>query len=82
MKKYIIAITLTLVSVISVTSQNQEITKKEKQVVLKLISEKLLESYIDLKLAKEISATITSNSKRYRSLTNPAEFSKRLTGNK
>ncbi len=79
MKKQIIAIVLALFSITSVTSQNKEFTIKENKVVLKLISEKLLESYIDLAVAKEISAVIRSNSKTYKSISNPTKFSKILT---
>lgn len=79
MKKYIIAIALTLVSIINATSQGKEITKKEQKVVLKLISEKLLASYIDIELAKEMSTTIKSNSKKYTSISDPKEFSNVLT---
>jgi tetratricopeptide (TPR) repeat protein len=79
MKKYIIAIALTLVSIINATSQGKEITKKEQKVVLKLISEKLLASYIDIELAKEMSARIKLNSKKYTSISEPKEFSNVLT---
>ena len=79
MKKYVLAIALAIITVINVTSQNKEITKKEKKVVLKLVSEKLMESYINLDLAKKMSSEINSNSKKYKSITNPKEFSKVLT---
>ena len=79
MKKYIITITLTLVSVINFTSQSQEIKNKEQKVVLKLISEKLLASYVDIDLAKEMSTAIKSNSKKYMSISDSKGFSKLLT---
>mgnify|MGYP000305088113 CR=1 FL=1 len=79
MKKYIIALLLAITSIISVTSQNNQITTKEKKQVLKLITEKLLASYIDLDVAREMSATIKSNSKKYRSITTSKEFSNALT---
>ncbi|WP_312025097.1 S41 family peptidase [Tenacibaculum haliotis] len=47
--------------------------------VLKLISEKLLASYINLDLAKEMSAMIISNSKKYKSISNQKEFSTVIT---
>ncbi|MDO6813782.1 S41 family peptidase [Tenacibaculum soleae] len=79
MKKYILAFVVTIVTITSTISQNNEFNKKEKKLVLKLISEKLLASYIDLDVAKKMSATIISNSKKYKSISNKKEFSTILT---
>ncbi|MDO6744921.1 hypothetical protein Q4553_10070 [Tenacibaculum soleae] len=70
MKKYILAFVVTIVTITSTISQNNEFNKKEK---------KLLASYIDLDVAKEMSATIISNSKKYKSISNKKEFSTILT---
>ncbi len=79
MKKHILLFALAILTITNVTSQNKEITKKEKKVVLKLISENLLESYINLDLAKQMSSAIKLNSKKYSSISNPIEFSEILT---
>ena len=79
MKKYILASVLTIVIITSTISQNNEFNKNEKKIVLKLISEKLLASYINLDLAKEMSAMIISNSKKYKSISNQKEFSTVIT---
>jgi TolA-binding protein len=79
MKKYVLAIVFAIITVINVTSQNKEITKKEKKVIIKLVSEKLIESYINLDLAKKMSSEIKSNSKKYKSITSSKEFSNVLT---
>ncbi len=79
MKKYILAIVFATFTVVNATSQNNEITKKEKKVVLKLVSEKLMESYINLDTAKKMAAELKSNAKKYKSITSSKEFSKVLT---
>ena len=79
MKKYILAIVFAIFTVVTTTSQNNEITKKEKKVVLKLVSEKLMESYINLDTAKKMAAELQSNAKKYKSITSSKEFSKVLT---
>ena len=79
MKKYVFAIVFAIITVVNVSSQNKEITKKEKKVVLKLISEKLITTYIDLEVAHRMVAEIKSNSRKYKSITSSTEFSKVLT---
>ena len=79
MKKYILAIVFAIFTVVTTTSQNNEITKKEKKVLLKLVSEKLMESYINLDTAKKMAAELQSNAKKYKSITSSKEFSKILT---
>ena len=79
MKKYVFAIVFAIITVVNVTSQNKEITKKEKKVILKLISEKLITTYIDLEVAHRMVAEIKSNSRKYKSITSSTEFSKVLT---
>lgn len=81
MREQIITLVLVLVSVTILTAQNKQITKKEKTEVVQSISENLLETYIDLDLAKEMTSTLKSNikSNKYKSITNPDEFSKIIT---
>ena len=81
MKKYIIVVVTALVTVINSNAQNKEISKKEKKEIIKVISNNLLETYVDLELAKKMSSKIISNrkTKKYKSITNPIQFSKVLT---
>lgn len=81
MRKQIIAIVIVFVSITSLTAQNKEMTKKDKRQIVQLISENLLETYIDLDFAKEMTSALKSNikSNRYKSITNPNEFSKIVT---
>lgn len=81
MKNQIITLVLVFVSVTSLIAQNKEISKKEKAEIIKLISQNLLETYIDLDVAKEMTLELKSNEKsnKYKSITNPDEFSKIVT---
>ena len=81
MKKQIIALVIVFVSITSLTAQNKEITKKEKREIIQLVSENLLETYIDIDIAKEMTSALKSNIKtnKYKSITNPDEFSKLVT---
>lgn len=81
MRKQIITLVLAFVSVTILTAQNKEITKKEKTEIIQSISENLLETYIDLDVARELTTTLkyNMNSNKYKSITNPDEFSKVVT---
>ncbi|MFY0602765.1 MAG: hypothetical protein JXQ93_02365 [Flavobacteriaceae bacterium] len=81
MRKQTITLTLMFLSVLSLNAQNNEITKKEKTEVVQLISDNLLETYIDLEDAKEMASILNLNikSNKYRSITDPHEFSKLVT---
>lgn len=81
MRKQIIGLVLVFVSITSLTAQNKEITKKEKTEIVKLISKNLLETYIDLDVAKEMTSALKSNikSNKYKSIINPDAFSKIVT---
>lgn len=81
MRIQIITLVLVFASITNITAQNKEITKKEKTEIVQLISENLLEAYVDLDVAKEMTSALKSNikSNKYRSITNPDEFSKIVT---
>ena len=81
MRKQIITLALMFLSVLSLKAQYKEITKKEKTEVLQLISENLLETYIDLEIAQEMTSALKSNlkSNKYKSVTNPDDFAKLVT---
>jgi hypothetical protein len=81
MKNYLIALAIVFVSITNLSAQNNDLTKKEKKEIVKLASEKLLETYIDLDVAMKMSSAIKANfkSNKYKSISNPKEFSKRLT---
>ena len=81
MKNHLIAIVIAFVSITNLSAQNTELTKKEKNEIVKLISKNLLETYIDLDIAKEMSSVIKLNvkSKKYKSVSDSKEFSKILT---
>jgi tetratricopeptide (TPR) repeat protein len=81
MRKQIITLVLAFISVTILTAQNKEITKKEKTEIIQSISENLLETYIDLDVARELTTTLkyNMNSNKYKSITNPEEFSKVVT---
>jgi C-terminal processing protease CtpA/Prc len=81
MRKQIITLVVALVSVTILTAQHKEITKKEKLEIVQSISENLLETYIDVDVAKEMTSTLKLNikSNKYKSITNADEFSKIVT---
>ena len=81
MRTQIITLTLMILSVLSLTAQNIEITKKEKKEIVQLISGNLLETYIDLEVAQEMTLILKSNlkSNKYKSVTNRDEFAKIIT---
>lgn len=81
MRKQIITLVLLFLTVLSLKAQNKQITKKEKTEVIQLISENLLETYIDLTDAKEMASILKSNlkSNKYKSVTNPDDFAKLVT---
>lgn len=81
MRKQIITLVLLFLTVLSLKAQNKEITKKEKSEVIQLISENLLETYIDLEIAQEMNSALKSNlkSNKYKSVTNPNDFAKLVT---
>lgn len=81
MKKQIIVLVLMFVSVTNLTAQNNEITKKVQIDIVQLISENLLETYIDLDTAEEMTSMLKSNikSNKYNAITNSDEFAKIIT---
>ena len=81
MRKQIITLVVLFLTVLSLKAQNKEIAKKEKTEVIQLISENLLETYIDLADAKEMASILKSNlkSNKYKSVTNPNDFAKLVT---
>jgi len=81
MRKQIITLALLLLTVLSLKAQNKEITKKEKNEVVQLISENLLETYIDLEIAQEMTSALKSNlmSNKYKLATNPDDFAELVT---
>ena len=81
MRKQIIASILVFVSITSLNAQNKEINENEKREIVQLISENLLETYLDLDVAKEMTSVLKSNikSNKYTSIKNPDEFSKIVT---
>ena len=81
MRKQIIASILVFVSITSLNAQNKEINENGKREIVQLISENLLETYLDLDVAKEMTSVLKSNikSNKYMSIKNPDEFSKIVT---
>lgn len=81
MKNQIIALLIVFVSITNLTAQNKEITEKEKSEIVQLISEHLLETYVELDVAKEMTSTLKSNimSNKYKLITDPDAFSKIVT---
>jgi len=81
MRKQIIALVLVFMSITNMTAQIKEITNKEKTEIVQLISENLLEAYIDFDVAKEMISALKSNLKanKYKSIKNPDAFSKTVT---
>lgn len=77
MKKQIITVVFLFVFTVILTAQNKVITTKEKKEILQSISDSLLDTYIDLDLAKEMTLTLKLNikSNKYKAITNPDEFS-------
>ncbi|NHN26132.1 tetratricopeptide repeat protein [Flavobacterium jejuense] len=81
MKKQIMTLVLVFFLLASLTAQNEKITKDEKGEIVAMISKNLLENYIDLAVAKEMTLAITLNTKsnKYDAITNPDVFSKIIT---
>ncbi|WP_412984703.1 S41 family peptidase [Pontimicrobium sp. IMCC45349] len=81
MRKQIITLVLLFLALLSLKAQNKEITNKEKTEVIQLISENLLETYIDLEIAQEMNSVLKSNlkSNKYKLVTNPKDFVKLVT---
>ena len=81
MKNQIITLLFIFISVSSITAQRKEITKKEKVEIVELISENLLETYINLDLAKEMTSVLKSNikSNKYKTVISPDEFAEIVT---
>ncbi|WP_445711907.1 S41 family peptidase [Flavobacterium sp.] len=78
MRKQIMLFLLVFMSLTNLRAQHKEMTKHEKKEIIKLISKNLLETYIDLDVAKEMTLVINSNlkSNKYKSITNPDSFTK------
>lgn len=81
MRIQIITLTLMFLTILNLSAQNAEMTKNEKNEIVQLISENLLETYIDLEVAQEMTSILKSNlkSNKYKSATNPDEFAKIIT---
>ena len=81
MKTQIIAFAILFVTITNTTAQQKELTNTQKNTIVQLVSENLLETYIDFDLAKEMSKEIKQHvkSKKYNAITNPLEFSKVVT---
>jgi tetratricopeptide (TPR) repeat protein len=79
MKKYLLLVCLTIVSVIKGYTQENELSNKEKKEVLKMVSKHLVESYVDLEMANKMSKSLSLNKKNYFSISNSNEFSISLT---
>lgn len=81
MRKQIITLMLLFLTVLNLKAQDKEITKNEKTKVIQLISENLLETYIDLEIAQKIASDLKSNLElnKYKSVTNSNDFAKLVT---
>jgi len=81
MKIQMITLLFVFISVSSLTGQNTKINDKEKVEIVELISENLLETYINLDVAKEMTSVLKSNikSNKYKTVTNPDEFAEIVT---
>lgn len=77
MKIQIITLILVFTSVISLSAQNKQITKKEKEEIISMISANLLETYIDLDTAKKIISSIKPN--KYNTVTDYGMFAEIVT---
>lgn len=77
MKKQIITLILVFVSVTILPAQNKQITKKEKEEIVEMISANLLETYINLDTAKEMTLALKSN--KYNAFTDYDLFAETVT---
>ena len=81
MRTQFIAFVILFVSITNATAQQKEFTKKDKKALVQLVSDNLLETYIDFDKAKEMSSAINKHlkSKKYKAIKNLQEFSKVVT---
>lgn len=79
MNKYILVIFISLISISKSFSQENELTKKEIKETIQLISETLINTYVDLEKANKMSFDINKNSNKYKEIKDPKVFSKVLT---
>jgi len=81
MKKQIITLVLVFISITSLKAQNKEIAKDEKGEIAEMISKNLLETYIDLDVAKKMTSLLKSNItlNKYSAITNPDAFAELVT---
>jgi len=81
MKKQIISFVLGILAMTNLHARQKEISLKEKSVIVKSLSENILETYIDLEIAKKMTSELNANlkSSRYKSISSADEFSKVVT---
>jgi TolA-binding protein len=81
MRNQIITLVFAFIFTTSIIAQSKEMSAEEKTEIIQLISENVLETYIDLDLANDISSVLESNieSNRYKSISNPEAFAKTVT---
>ena len=81
MKKQIISFVLGIIAMTNLHAQQKEISLKEKSAIVKSLSDNILETYIDLEIAKKMTSELKANlkSSRYKTISSADEFSKVVT---